>query len=182
MRKLAFSILPILMVSAAVAQTAGYAGQQTREIKALSATETADLLAGRGMGLARVAELNHYPGPMHVLELADKLELTQAQAEAVRASQSKMAVAAKLLGAELVERERTLDRSFRDATITAEALTAQADQIGALQGRLRLVHLTAHLETRAALTPQQIAAYDTARGYDAAPSGHERQHGGHVPG
>ena len=36
----------------------------------------ADLKAGRGMGLALAAELNGYPGPSHVLELADKLKLS----------------------------------------------------------------------------------------------------------
>ena len=37
----------------------------------------ADLRAGRGMGLALAAELNGYPGPAHVLELADKLDLAR---------------------------------------------------------------------------------------------------------
>ena len=179
---ISLSILPVLMASAAVAQTASYAGQQAREIKALSAAETADLLAGRGMGLAKAAELNSYPGPMHVLELAGKLNLTQAQAETVRASQARMATAAESLGAEVVERERALDQGFRDGTVTTETLAAQADQLGALQGRLRMVHLAAHLETRAALTPEQVATYDAARGYTASPSGQERQHGGHPPG
>ena len=50
-----------------------YAGMQTRPIKALSEQQIADLGAGRGMGLALAAELNGYPGPSHVLELADKL-------------------------------------------------------------------------------------------------------------
>ena len=31
------------------------------------------------MGYARAAELNHYPGPMHVLELAESLELSADQ-------------------------------------------------------------------------------------------------------
>lgn len=74
----------------------GYAGQQTREIKALSAQQ-ADLLAGRGMRLARAGELNHYPGPAHVLELRDKLGLTSNQVDAVRASFIRMESAAKHL-------------------------------------------------------------------------------------
>ena len=47
-----------------------YAGLQARPVKALSDQQIADLRAGRGMGLALAAELNGYPGPMHVLELA----------------------------------------------------------------------------------------------------------------
>jgi len=37
----------------AIAQSMGYAGQQGRDIKALSEQDAADLLAGRGMSLAR---------------------------------------------------------------------------------------------------------------------------------
>jgi hypothetical protein len=47
-----------------------YAGQQTRAIKALSPEDLAGLLNGEGMGMAKAAELNGYPGPVHVLELA----------------------------------------------------------------------------------------------------------------
>ena len=64
-----------LAIGAAVAQTP-YAGMQTRSIKALSDQQIADLRAGRGMGLALAAELNGYPGPSHVLELADKLDIS----------------------------------------------------------------------------------------------------------
>ena len=56
-----------------------YAGMQTRPVKALSDQQIADLKAGRGMGLALAAELNGYPGPMHVLELAAPLGLSDEQ-------------------------------------------------------------------------------------------------------
>ena len=69
-------LLVVAIAGPAVAQTSGYSGQQGREIKALSAEETADLLAGRGMGAARAAELNHFPGPAHVLELQAQLGLS----------------------------------------------------------------------------------------------------------
>jgi len=65
----------LLTSAAAIAQTP-YAGMQTRPIKALSEQQVADLGAGRGTGLALAAELNGYPGPSHVLELADKLDLS----------------------------------------------------------------------------------------------------------
>src|SRR3974377_1723295 len=55
------------------------AGMEQRAVKALSGQQVEDLRAGRGMGLALAAELNGYPGPAHVLELADKLELTSDQ-------------------------------------------------------------------------------------------------------
>src|SRR5438105_4502530 len=56
-----------------------YAGLEVRSIKALSDQQIGDLRAGRGMGLALAAELNGYPGPMHVLELADSLSLSDQQ-------------------------------------------------------------------------------------------------------
>jgi hypothetical protein len=68
----------VLTLSEAQAQ-APYAGLQMRPIKALSEQQVADLSSGRGMGLALAAELNGYPGPSHVLELADKLDLTTEQ-------------------------------------------------------------------------------------------------------
>ena len=45
-----------------------YAGLETRTIKALSEQQIADLRAGRGMALALAAEVNGYPGPLHVIE------------------------------------------------------------------------------------------------------------------
>src|ERR1700737_1781125 len=61
-----------------------YAGFEVRPIKALSDQQIADLRAGRGMGLALAAELNGYPGPLHVLELADQLQLNNMQRERMR--------------------------------------------------------------------------------------------------
>lgn len=63
----------------AAAQHAPYAGMQMRPVKALSDQQFADLKAGRGMGLALAAELNGYPGPVHVLELSKELSLTAQQ-------------------------------------------------------------------------------------------------------
>jgi hypothetical protein len=40
--------------------SATYAGQQTRAIKALSSQEEQDIRLGKGMGLAKAAELNGY--------------------------------------------------------------------------------------------------------------------------
>lgn len=168
------NILVIMMATvlawAAHAQQVGYSGQQTRDIKALSAEETADLLAGRGMGLAKAGELNHYPGPAHVLELQDKLRLTPDQINAARASFERMATAAKPLGAILVQRERSLDDAFKNGGLNRDALSQQTAEIGALQGQLRAVHLTTHLETRALLTSGQTATYDSLRGYADAPA------------
>lgn len=169
----------LLLLAAAAPSSAAspYAGQEGREIKALSAEEVADLLAGRGMGLAKAAELNSHPGPMHVLENADALALAPDQRLAVEASHGRMAEAATRLGAELVAEERALDAAFATASITPAELAGLTGRIGRLQGELRAVHLAAHLEMRAALTPAQVARYDELRGYrQGVPAGQE--HGG----
>src|SRR5262245_23543288 len=61
-----------------------YALMQARSVKALGDQQMADLRAGRGMGLALAAELNGYPGPLHVLELADRLGLSPDQRREVQ--------------------------------------------------------------------------------------------------
>ena len=68
-------------------------------------------------------------------------------------------------GSEIVERERDMDAAFQQGTITPAQLVTDAETIGALQGRLRTIHLAAHLETRSVLSLQQITTYDVFRGY-----------------
>src|SRR3954454_2079126 len=89
-----------------------YAGMQTRSIKALSEQQVADLSAGRGMGLALAAELNGYPGPSHVLEFADKLELSADQRAKVQTFFDAMKAEAIPLGSNLMEQEAQLDGKF----------------------------------------------------------------------
>src|SRR6266511_1672400 len=70
----------VLTPAYAVAQSPQpYAGLQAESIKALSEQQIADLKAGRGMSLALAAELNGYPGPLHVLEHSNALGLSEAQ-------------------------------------------------------------------------------------------------------
>jgi len=115
--------------------------------------------------MAKAAELNGYPGPVHVLALARELEFTPEQRERVQVIFDRMEEAAKPLGADLVERERTLDQLFAKGEITSDRLTAETAAIGELAARLRLVHLEAHLETHALLNAVQIARCLQLRGY-----------------
>jgi Spy/CpxP family protein refolding chaperone len=105
--------------------------------------------------------------------------LTAQQREQVQAIFDRMSEAAKPLGAELVDRERTLDQLFQKGEITPDWLAAETAAIGDLQGRLRVVHLSAHLETRALLRPEQITLYEQLRGYEgtAAPMMEHHHHG-----
>lgn len=142
-----------------------YAGEERRVIKSLSAEEVAGFLAGKGMGMARAAELNGYPGPMHVLELAQKLRLTAQQAQETRAIRERMLAKATKLGAELIRLERELDGLFASGKATPEELDRQMAALSAVQGQIRAAHLEAHIHQRAVLSEQQVAAYKKARGY-----------------
>jgi len=106
------TVAALVLTTVTVFAQTPYAGMQTRPIKALSEQQVADLQAGRGMGLALAAELNGYPGPAHVLELADKLDLSADQRAKVQQLFASMKQEALLLGSKLIEQETELDRQF----------------------------------------------------------------------
>jgi len=164
------------------AASSPHAGQAAAAIKALSAQEVDDLLSGRGMGLAKAAELNHYPGPRHVLDLGERLALTPEQRARTELVFAGMQTAAQDLGRRLVAAEAALDALFAAGRADEAAVARQVGEIARLEGELRQVHLSAHLEMRRLLAPAQVALYDRLRGYDptedGAPAGHDHQHGG----
>jgi hypothetical protein len=162
-----FSILILIaFVPAALAQPQQpYAGLEGRSIKALSEQQIADLQAGRGMGLALAAELNGYPGPMHVLELADALDLSGRQRAKMQELFAAMKAEAIPLGERLIAQEAELDKAFASKTITTATLAASTEAIGATQAALRQAHLKYHLFTVEVLTLAQIQRYAELRGY-----------------
>ena len=87
-----------------------------------------------------------------------------------------MSTAAKPLGGELIAQEQVLDQLFAQGEITPDRLAATTAAIAELQGRLRLVHLSAHLETRALLKADQIARYEQLRGYGQLQAPAQRHH------
>lgn len=149
-------------------QGSPYAGQQSREIKSLSDQDIDDLKNARGMGLAKAAELNSYPGPLHALEFADQLGLSAEQIAKLKAIKERMGAGATPIGLDLISRERDLDRLFARREIDRAKLDASTGEIGVLQGRLRAVHLAAHLETTDVLDDAQRKKYDALRGYASA--------------
>jgi Spy/CpxP family protein refolding chaperone len=175
----------VVLVLIALAAAAGpslaqsqqpYAGFEGRPIKALSEQQVADLRAGRGMGLALAAELNGYPGPMHVLELADALDLSGQQRAKMQELFAAMKAEAIPLGEKLIAEEAELDRAFADKTITPASLAASTDAIGTTHAALRQAHLKYHLFTIEVLTPAQVQRYAELRGYK---TGIEHTHGRH---
>lgn len=168
MKAARLSLLAVALLSLpglAFAQHLPYAGQQERAVKSLSAQEVDDLLAGRGMGTARPAELSRHPGPAHVLELKDRLGLSPAQEERTRAIHAGMQARAAAAGKRVVEAERALDHAFAQGAIDASVLAMRVREAGGMHAEFRLAHLEAHLETKALLTSAQVDLYDEARGY-----------------
>jgi hypothetical protein len=131
----------------------------------LSPSEVVGLREGRGMGLAKAAELHSYPGPLHALELADDLGLSAAQRVEAERLRAEMLAEAQPLGAQIVEMEGHLDALFAEGRATPDAVNRITAHIAEAQGRLRAAHLNAHVALRDALTPEQIAAYDRLRGH-----------------
>jgi hypothetical protein len=68
---------------------------------------------GRGMGFALAGELNGYPGPLHVIELADKLIL-QTQRRQVQKLFEMMKAESMPIGERLIAQESALDREFTE--------------------------------------------------------------------
>jgi Spy/CpxP family protein refolding chaperone len=144
---------------------AQYAGFQNRTIKALSEQQIADIRAGRGMSLALPAELNGYPGPSHVLELAGPLGLTEPQRARTQALFEQMQREARAAGEELLAAEIALDNLFRNRQATPALLAQATARAAAAQGTLRETHLRFHLSMMEVLSPAQVATYNRLRGY-----------------
>jgi hypothetical protein len=182
-RTIALAGLSIALISAAIAQhphghghrpsAQPYAGQQTRAITSLSQEEVDGYLAGAGMGLARAAELNGFPGPMHVLELDRELALDETQRQRVKAAMDAVKAKTRALGAKYVEAEKAVDDAFR-ANAPRDVIAAKVADAGRLLAEIRQAHLDAHLEITPLLSETQRKRYTELRGY-AGGTGH----GGH---
>ena len=155
-----------------------YAGQEHREIKSLSESDIEELRDGRGWGLALAAELNGIPGPVHLLEMKEEIDLSPEQIEKIEALFEQMRDQAIELGNILIERERELNNHFAQGTINEKLLRDLLEQIGKVHTQLRYVHLSTHLKTPDIVTAEQIELYNKLRGYSAddpcahIPAGH----------
>lgn len=142
-----------------------YANQRVGEVKTLSADEIQELLNGEGMGMARAAELNHYPGPRHVLDFASQLQLSEAQRSKAQEIYDRMHDEAVRLGRAILLKEEELDHIFKKNEVDSNKLKTLVTEIARLRGELRLVHLLAHLEMKRVLSRGQIEKYDELQGY-----------------
>jgi Spy/CpxP family protein refolding chaperone len=173
MRKINIFILAIFLLVLASScggggghhQHSSYAGEENQTVKAMSDEDIQKYLNGEGMGFAKAAELNGFPGPKHILENKAKLNLSAEQEAKVLASFQKMKTEAVSLGKQIVEKEKELDQLFAANQINEDVLTGKTREIAALQGDLRGAHLRAHLDMKKVLSPEQVENYKKARGY-----------------
>jgi len=156
-----------------------YAGEEKREIKSLSETDIEELKNGKGWGLAKAAELNGVPGPVHLLEMKEEIDLSAKQIRAIEDIYKKMKQEAIPLGLELIELEMELNNHFANRTISDELLRQILQRIAQVHRQLRYVHLSTHLKTPDILKSEQITLYNKLRGYSSddpcenIPKGHD---------
>lgn len=142
-----------------------YSGMQKREIKALSEQQIEGFRTGKGMAMAMPAELNGYPGPLHVLELATQIGLTTEQETETKNLYAEMQEEARAQGEKFIAAERYLDSLFAQKKATPESVSSAVAAAAGAQGKLRETHLRYHLAMMDVLTPEQVAAYNKLRGY-----------------
>ena len=118
---------------------------------------------GRGFGMAFVADQQGYPGPLHVLELKDRLALSPEQETRVRALLDAMFAESRPKGARLLDAEARLRALFASGRADERAVRVATAEVERARADLRLVHLLAHLKTREVLTDAQRRAYHEAR-------------------
>jgi len=135
------------------ASTAGYSAEE----------RAAGLREGRGMGLAMPAESNGYPGPRHVLEVADQIGLSADQRARTQALFDGMQGEAQRLGAQLLAQEAELNAMFSEHRASPASLEAAARRIGETEAALKVTHLRTHLAMMDILTPDQVTRYVAAR-------------------
>ncbi len=146
-----------------------YVGEERREIKSLSSDDINELQRGGGWGLAKVAELNGVPGPAHILEMGEKINLTDDQKRKIQEIYNDMKIEAIALGKQLIHLEEMLNSAFSSGTINQPLLEKLVGDSENVRAELRIVHLSTHLQTPGILTNEQIAIYNNLRGYSKDP-------------
>src|SRR5712692_2594350 len=95
---------------------------------------------GRGFGMAFAADRNGYPGPLHVLELKDRLKLTADQEAKMQAMLAAMFAESKPKSARLLESEAKLRQLFAGSRADEAAVKAAVTEVETARTEVRLVH------------------------------------------
>ena len=161
-------VVGIAVTAAAAAASAqhghGGAGAEGHQMAQACAAEFEKVVGdGRGFGLAFAADQNGYPGPMHVLELRDRLKLTADQEAKARDLMHAMFAESRPKSVRLLEAEAKLRRLFAERAADEATVRAAVAEVERARSEVRLVHLLAHLKTRDLLSEDQRRLYHEAR-------------------
>jgi Spy/CpxP family protein refolding chaperone len=118
---------------------------------------------GRGFGMAFVADQQGYPGPLHVIELKDRLKLTPEQEAKAQALLAAMLAESRPKSERLLEAERKLGNLFGAGKADEASIRAAVAEVEGARSDVRLVHLMFHLKARDLLTDEQRRVYHEAR-------------------
>ena len=169
MRRVLVLIAAVVALGAlpAIAQHHGHHGHADggphRRMQAALEESDRVIAQGLGAGMAFPADQNGYPGPVHVLELKDRLRLTAEQEARITALQAAMFAESRPKSARLVEAEARLRRLFADGVADEAGVRAAAAEVERARTDVRLVHLLTHVQTRAVLSEEQRRLYHEAR-------------------
>ena len=124
---------------------------------------------------------------MHVLELAEDLNLSDDQIARMELIFLEMREEAVARGADFISAERALHAAFARGGLDATELAALVHAAGQARADLRFLHLSSHLQKLDVLSMEQVDRYNIMRGYAndpcaSVPEGHNeamwRRHNG----
>jgi Spy/CpxP family protein refolding chaperone len=122
-----------------------------------------NIATGRGFGMAFAADQNGYPGPLHILELKDRLKLTAEQEAKAQAMMAAVLAESRPKSARLLEAGAKLRQLFASGQADEAAVRAAVAEVEKARTEVRLVHLMTHLKARELLTDEQRRLYHEAR-------------------
>lgn len=146
-----------------------YIGQENRLIKSLSAHDLESIKKGKGWGLAKAAELNGVPGPLHLLEMKKEIALSSNQIKKIEKLYEEMKTQAIAEGKTLISLERELNLLFSDNSVTNKKLKNILERVSKSYSDLRYIHLSAHIKASKFITSEQTKNYNKLRGYGENP-------------
>ncbi len=138
-----------------------YVGQEIRTIKSLSDEDINALTHGKGWGLAKPAELNGVPGPAHILELEEALQLTPEQVTSIQALWETMNQSAKYYGERYLQSEAKIERFFNETETDEKQLPLLLADSANPPCKIKACSFTSTFESKAIVNPASVNEVST---------------------
>jgi hypothetical protein len=156
-----FTFLLILTGMTLYAQTADTTGK-TSPVRTLTYQQYQAYLKGEAdEGMARVAEMNHYPMPDKVLKWKNELDLSPIQIKKITEASTYMRRRRLQIGGSIIDNEKKLDSLFKHNRMDDGNLIFYTGRYGAYRGELMNAMLYACLSTQKLLSQQQMTKYES---------------------